>query len=659
MIRFRFAALVVTLGFLALVTLSVVQAAGLGAGQSPAAALPSFTDVTGPAGVAAVLTSWGASWGDPDGDGFPDLLTFSHERLPEFYHNNGNGTFVDIVASTPLSDSLDRHSAAWGDYDNDGDQDLVIAVGAQAGGGDHPGELYRNDAGVLVSVTVEAGVADGLARGRAVSWADYDRDGDLDYFAANHLRDGVPSRLWRNNGDGTFTDAAAAAGVADVMSLNLGVFVDYDRDGWSDIFVEGIGLLLLYHNNADGTFTNVAVAAGFAGEASDVFAWGDYDGDGDADLFLGDAGNAVADRVEWQDTVLLFAGDVLRQDDGIDFEVAGEELRIELELRGPDDCTTLACIHIGELGISPTRNPFTVGPEAYGTPVYTPAVSSGYYIWRDVGTDLWHIRLSHPSLFRYGGIVQASSPYTSVTPVGLEPPPPLGGTQLWRNEGDGTFTEVAAAAGVDVPGNFRSANWVDVDNDGWLDLFAVDKGNVGTGNLPDRLFRNNGDGTFQDVAPLVGVTGTSEGGGNVSAWADLDGNGFLDLFTQNGGFGGIWPFEEGPNQLFRNEGNGNHWLELDLVGTVSNRSGLGAVVRLTSGGRTQVVAAGDGRGAYDQNGNPLHFGLGASTMVETIVISWPSGIEQTLADMPADQVLTIVEAEPAQRYGLFLPLVQS
>ena len=657
----KFAATMVFCGSLALYVVASPQSAASERGQSMRADLPLFTDVTEPAGVSTTvgILTWGASWGDFNSDGFPDLLTYSHERLPDLYRNDGDGTFTNIVESTPLSESTDRHFAAWGDYDNDGDQDVVISVGGQAGTGYHEMELYRNDGdGALVNVAQEASVSDGLARGRSASWADYDRDGDLDFFAANHIREGVPNRLWRNNGDDTFTDVAAEAGVADSFGLQFGSFVDYDRDGWPDIFVLGTSQNLLYHNNGDGTFEDVSQATGFANEIGHAYTWGDYDGDGDADLFIGRAGSAGADHIKVEGEEVHFFGVTMRgEEDGFDLEVAGDQLTFELELRGPDDCTTHACIHIGGDGHPPTTNPFTVGLEAVGTPVYTPGISSGYYIWRDAGTDLWHVRMSHPGYFKYGGIVTASSPFSSFVPVDLEPPPPLGEAMLWCNEGDGTFTEVTTEAGMDVPGNYRAANWVDFDNDGWLDLFAVDRGNLEIGNPSNHLFRNSGDGTFQDVAALVGVEGTTEGGANVSAWADLDQDGFLDLFTQNGGFLGLWPFNEGgPNQLFRNEGNANHWIQLKLVGVFSNRSGLGAVVRLSAGGRTQVQIHTDGVDAYSQNGDSLHFGLGESTVVDSIVIDWPSGIHQVLTDVPVDQQLTIVEPT-SETYDVYLPLI--
>jgi hypothetical protein len=514
--------LFVVFGFLVLCALAVHQAGASGKGLQAPADLPLFTDVTEPAGVVHTGDSWGASWGDFDGDGFPDLYAGNHHKPPGLFHNNGDGTFTDIVELTDLNYSLDRHGVAWGDYDNDGDQDLIIAVGARGGTSDIPAELYRNDGhSDFVDIAEEAGVSDDLARGRSVSWADYDRNGDLDFFAANQSREEAPNRLWRNNGDGTFTNVAAEAGVETSLQVFAGGFVDYDRDGWPDIFVLGrVSKCLLYHNNGDGAFEDVSVAAGLASQGGNGYAWGDYDNDGDADLFIGNTGNAEPDHVEIEENEALFIGLAEGDQDGFDLEVAGKGLEFELELKYAG-CEDLTCIHLGKDGVLPTEHPFVVGPEVVGTPVYTPGVSLGYYIWQDWGTDLWHVRWSAPELTQFAGIVVAPEPITSVVRVDMEPYiPPSGEAHLWRNEGDGTFTEVSAEANLNALGHYGTANWVDFDNDGWLDLFVVDKGDLQTGNNPNHLFHNNGDGTFKDPTPAqrgehqplaaIGVSGPAQ-----------------------------------------------------------------------------------------------------------------------------------------------------
>jgi hypothetical protein len=342
----------------------------------------------------------------------------------------------------------------------------------------------------------------------------------------------------------------------------------------------------------------------------------------------------------------------MQDQDGFDFTYVGDKIRLDLDDRSPGlTCLDLVCIHIGENDIQPAENPFNVGNEAYGMPSYTPGVDSGYYIWRDEGTDIWHIRWSEGSIYKrnYAGILSTHHPVTNITLIDFEHAVhPNGQVMLWRNEGNGIFSKLLSQEiGLGSPGNFRTANWVDFDNDGWLDIFLGDQGNLQNGNGLNRLFFNNRDGTFTDVSTAVGFTSGSEGGTNVSAWGDFDQNGFLDLVVENGGWGGTvigkWPFNKSNHQLFRNEGNNNHWLRLNLVGQTSNKDGLGAVVRVTSGSHTQVRSNTDGSVAKSQDGHPLHFGLGNRPLVEIITINWPSGIHQILTDIPANQVITVIE----------------
>ncbi|MFQ5510475.1 MAG: FG-GAP repeat domain-containing protein, partial [Candidatus Krumholzibacteriia bacterium] len=200
--------------------------------------------------------------------------------------------FVEVSASlginiTPTGDRADwGHGAAFCDYDGDNDLDLYVVMGAG-----QANKLFENrGAAGFVDVAAAAGVAD-AANGRAVVWADYDNDGDKDIFVSNYL---VPSRLYRNNGDGTFTNRATAAGMTAVGKSHSAAWADYDNDGNLDLFVGNYGIAavpdpnLLYHSNGDGTFTEVAASAGVADSTKPALActWVDYDSDNDPDLYI-------------------------------------------------------------------------------------------------------------------------------------------------------------------------------------------------------------------------------------------------------------------------------------------------------------------------------------------------------------------------------------
>ncbi len=213
---------------------------------------------------------------------------------------------------------------------------------------------------------------------------------------------------------------------------------------------------------------------------------------------------------------------------------------------------------------------------------------------------------------------------------------------LYRNNGNGTFTDVSDESGLGVVNNNRAAAWGDFDNDGYLDLYVVNSGTDPVGKGPNFLYRNNHDGTFTDVAAETGVQALVESRGRGAAWGDYDNDGFLDLFVTNGEDN--TDFNRGPQFLYRNQGNGNHWLKIKLVGTVSNQQGLGAKVTLQVGRMTQFreMNGADGH-FYGHGSTPLHFGLGATTMISGITVQWPSGSIQTLRRVSADQEITVTE----------------
>ena len=213
---------------------------------------------------------------------------------------------------------------------------------------------------------------------------------------------------------------------------------------------------------------------------------------------------------------------------------------------------------------------------------------------------------------------------------------------LYRNNGNGTFTDVAARAGVaDGKAGFSNGGvWGDFDNDGFLDLFVANLAS----SSPCRFYHNNGDGTFTDLGIEAGINPPD---GSGAAWADYDRDGFLDLFMT------VQPVVDGvpvsaPNLLFHNEGNANHWLVLELKGTISNRDAIGAKVTAVTGKsrqRRDVETAGSGWGS--QPSLPVEFGFGSTAVVDSLIIRWPSGIVQVMTQVPTDQYLTLAESRDA------------
>src|SRR5262249_51987910 len=198
-------------------------------------------------------------------------------------------------------------------------------------------------------------------------------------------------------------------------------------------------------------------------------------------------------------------------------------------------------------------------------------------------------------------------------------------------------TDVTVASGVVNNNGALGCTWADYDNDGFLDLYIVNT--IQGTTVPNRLFRNNGDGTFTDVALTAGVGAKPGiGRGSDASFIDYNNDGFLDLFVCNGA-GSL----NGPYLLFRNNGTSNGWLKIILKGVQSNVNGFGAKLLLKAGGQTQSQEY-FGQHYMSQNCVPIHFGLGTATKVDALTILWPSGIRQTLHDLAVNQTLTVTEA---------------
>ena len=206
------------------------------------------------------------------------------------------------------------------------------------------------------------------------------------------------------------------------------------------------------------------------------------------------------------------------------------------------------------------------------------------------------------------------------------------------------FVSQTLSREVAVPTACHSVVAGDFDNDMDVDLYLVCAGTVE--NLPNRLYENDGKGNLILVPDAGGAAGSKLGRGDVVATADYDHDGFLDLFVTNGT--GLEPFGNGPHQLFRNRGNGNHWLAIDLEGVVSNRDGIGASVELEAGGVVQRREQRGGMHGYAQNHQRIHFGLADNTKVNWLKVRWPSGRAQQITDVQTDQIVRIREPADAR-----------
>jgi len=531
-----------------------------------------FKDITGPSGIAfkhalspekkyiAESMSGGVALFDYDNDGYLDIffvnsLTVEMARANQksqsaLYRNNHDETFSDVTAKAKVGDVGWGMGCAVGDFNNDGFDDLyVTSIG--------PDHLFKNNGnGTFTDVAQKAGVSDPrFSTGAA--FLDYDNDGHLDLFVTNYVSfdlnnlppfgegpmcqfKGVPVQcgprglpgagdsLFRNNGDGTFTDVSKKAGVADsrgYYGLDV-VGSDFDGDGWVDVFVANDSTPnFLYHNNGNGTFSEIGLESGTAlnknGSEQGCMGvtLGDYNHDGLLDMFI------------------------------TNFD------------------------------------------------------------------DEYNV--------------------------------------LYRNDGRTSFTDIsheAQLAMVSLPYVGWGTKFFDYDNDGWLDLF------IANGHAyPQRdryrqrklVHRNNRDGTFLEVAAQLGSGMMEEYASRGTAFGDIDNDGDVDIVVNN---------LDGVPQLLRNDGgNTNNSILIKTTGTKSNRNGIGAKLKVVAGDLVQVEEVRSGGSYISQNDLRLHFGLEKRTKVDLIQVRWPSGVVDTLTNIPANKIVIFKEGKGLVEQKDFAP----
>lgn len=497
--------------------------------------------------------------------------------------------------------------------------------------------------------------------GSGCGWLDYDQNGLFDLYLVNGAATKIyqpkaplRSALYRNNGDGSFTDVTDKAGVGAEGLFGMGVAVgDYDNDGYPDLFVCGYGRCILYHNNGDGTFTDVTAKAGVAndGRWASSAAWFDYDNDGRLDII-------VANYVDWSPERNFYCGDkgpgmrsychpddfhpqpptlFHNNGDGTFTDVSGTS-RVGLKPGNGLGVVTFDYDDDGwqDIFIANDSMPnFLFHNNRDGTFTETAylagvAVSGDGAAEAGMGVD---------------AAVTSNSGRMDLVVTHLD----LQLARFYRNLGelgfeDATFPSKLSYATYHMSG--FGTRFVDYDNDGAVDLFMAD-GHV-LDNVeryhadtryaePKLMFRNNGNGIFENVSGQLGDALLAPRVSRGVAVCDFDNDGDLDILVNNNG---------GFPQLLRNDGgNTNHWLEILLVGTKSNRDGVGARVKLTAGDLF-LYAQRKGGMSYQSAQDPrLHFGIGARQKIDTIEVRWPSGVVTTLSGVPSDQIITIEEGK--------------
>jgi hypothetical protein len=495
--------------------------------------------------------------------------------------------------------------------------------------------------------------------GTGAGWIDYDQDGLMDlYFVQSAATDiykpphPLHSALYHNNGDGTFTDVTAKAGVGGEGHYGQGVAVaDFDNDGWPDLYVTGYGRAILYRNNHNGTFTDVTAKAGVADEGgwSTSAGWFDYDKDGWLDL-------VVTNYIDWSPKNNLWCGE------------RGPGYRSYCNPGNYKGQKTKLYHNNHDGSFTDVSDKSGVGlPESKGMGVVLADFDNDGWPDIAIANDTWPNFLflnNHDGTFKDVSLISglaASEDGKYEAGMGIDAADVNGDglldvyithldfelNRLYLNNGDTTFTDDTYASGIGAKARLLSGvatKFLDYDNDGWVDIVQLNGAMVDNVALyhsevsykePLVMFRNLGLGRFEMTSSQLGPDFLRPVAGRGLATADFDNDGDIDIAVNNRG--------DYPELLRNDGGNANHWLEVLLVGTKSNRDGTGAQLKLTAEGFAQVKQAEGGTSYLSASDPRIHFGLGKRAKIESLVITWPSGQVDKLANLPIDTIIAVKE----------------
>ena len=621
-----------------------------------------FEEVSQQAGINRIGESWGNAWVDFDGDGYLDLWANNHRHKPSFYRNNGDGTFTDIIDEVwDANPTADTHGVAWADFDNDGDQDMITVSGASGGSGNvhpnHANHFYLNENGILIESASEFGVDYPYLRGRTPLWFDSNQDGRLDLLLLGDLgkdSTGAPvtSAMFEQTMGG-FENITTAAGLI-LTGARIAQYTDLTADGNMEIIIGSQTYPRAIYNTPDGSFINLI----------DIFriprstfvqdiAVADFNGDLRLDFFLarGVYKSDVNQIDPWNLKMHIRNNPTekavsFKTEGDVHFKIYSEwGPRPPLVIIGARGRTVTAFEGSKFQGVTPDLRSATFevtlspdDPRVIGLKPHTTPPKYGIHVGYQPDTKRWTLSYKLPAAITE---VEATQPISEIENINfsiadLRQQPQ---SQLLLNQGN----RLQNANGLGIFNTFengRCAAAGDFDNDMDIDLYVVRSNS--TGNIPNHLYENRGDGTFIQHMDAGGANGSMQGQGQSVTMGDYDRDGYLDLFVTNGK--GPHPLSEGPDQLYRNVGGGNNWLQIDLEGTVSNRDGIGArLLATTPDGKTQLRENSGSVHWAQQDQKRIHFGLAQNEKVSELTIRWPSGIIQKLTDVPVNRVLHVVE----------------
>jgi hypothetical protein len=613
-----------------------------------------FLDATAGSGIDHVGKTYGSSWGDLNGDGLLDIYVSNHyntfddlfggyfvEDVPKVYINQGDGHFSDSLYIVDPTEGNDLHGALIFDFDDDGDNDLLITSG-----GHGRNLFYVNDGspGFLLSNSSLAYNIDfDQSRGRMASVLDLDRNGVPDVVLSSQANadNSQPTSVFTRQNGSPFELANTDAGF-DVPVASHGTLMDMDNDSVAE-FVLMQGSEIGIYDVHTGAFNTVG-SLSISGSTTD-HVLGDFNGDLLTDVFLTKA-KVISTYISQP------APQLVQVDAQVGPSIPGTttlsfacEDSLQIGIRDRRTGSYDFNLHFGSDSVvhltgyqSLTLHPsdaFLQGMQPLGADL------DGNHIYFGRVDGQWQVQVNNQLANGELGISLRSTsvPITDLLSVY----PELGGTALNEvrmNTGGFGFMSVPVPGLLDTD-NSQMGVAGDFDNDMDLDIYVLCS--TGALNASNYLLENLGGQGWQRHDDAWGAPGTVNGIGDAVTVADQDNDGFLDLLVSNGM--SVFFLDSARYTLYANQGNANHWLGIDLVGGMDTRGGYGAVVYAVAGGVKQVRTKNGGEHHRSQNDQRIHFGMGPNTMVDSIIVKWPCGLTQVLTDVPADQYVVIQQTD--------------
>lgn len=631
-----------------------------------------FTEKTAESGINYAGTTFGHAWSDINNDGYMDFVISNH-GFPTLFINNQDGTFttnpIEYFNGFEQDDSgnivprrYDLHGVGFGDINNDGFSDMYIPIGGDNGNSDgKENVLFINQGGYYdyVNQSKYYGLQDSIGRGRTPLFFDQNGDGHLDMFLNNLDRTDAKykSSMYVSNGESTpfskFTNTQLKLKSSTLYFSNL---IHQGKTGKNLMLTvsEKGDQLTLYNTSTMPFVKNLATT--LAG-IRDVTV-GDFNGDGLQDMFcVGNQWGPEAVQVNANELAIFLKAKSTKTP-SINFK-SDSAISLQLNLF-PYKSDEKSRVFLGKTSYQPLsvniildkNNPINIGK-----PSCTILCVPGIYIWYDTILQNWNIENRDPTSSASSTVrVFSNSNITDLKTVNFLNSKLLSGDRMYLQNSNGNFTAVTNFLLGSV--NKTSAVSViaaDFDNDMDLDLVLACQGEAI--NYSNLYYENNGFGKFTKINNFGGE-GTLMGRSGASTVADYDNDGFMDFLVENGEgqigeFGKALHFNNGPTQLFRNNGNGNNWIEIDLSSDISNKAAVGSVVYCYAGGKKQLRLKGSETHLFSQNAQRIHFGLGPNSNIDSLVVLWPNGDIDNYPNIAANQILAINQNTSSGRKGIF------